>query len=293
MTHTTWGETDTAVYQISKYLSSSRITSKVIIDVDVWLVQSICQQYREKKPSKVHRIEHVHPDPDFKLDLDMAEAIWTIFEGLKNMLEKCSQSNAISFGKDMEKAIKRDHPGLVESHEHANAIWWWVRLKKRCFGDGSGGFAIFATRDLVEGEILYPLMGLMASDSRAEHSRLSEIHPHPSQVKLEKGRMDPRVLVGPLRFINHTCHSFNAEFVAIRSALAFVVQTNKLIKFHDEVFVDYGKDYFEDIEKCRAGTAVGIRKVQALRVQKSPHLGLRGRLKNVGGCIKRGVEIKS
>jgi hypothetical protein len=64
---------------------------------------------------------------------------------------------------------------------------------------------------LVEHEVIYPLIGLMPVDARAEHSRLSEIHPHTSQVGQKAKAEKPRILVGPLRFVNHACRSYNAE----------------------------------------------------------------------------------
>lgn len=89
---------------------------------------------------------------------------------------------------------------------------WGVQLRVRSFaGDNGRGFSIKASRDLVEHEVLYPLMGLMPNDARAEHSRLSEILPHPSQFRNKANTEKGRVLMGPIRLVNHACHSYNAE----------------------------------------------------------------------------------
>jgi hypothetical protein len=76
-----------------------------------------------------------------------------------------------------------------------------VGLQKRKI-DGGLGFGVVAGMDIPEGVYIYELMGMMAADTEAPHSRLSEITPYPSQRK--KGKK-PRVLLGPARFINHDC----------------------------------------------------------------------------------------
>ena len=62
-------------------------------------------------------------------------------------------------------------------------------------------FGIKAKVEIPEGVFIPELLGLMASDTVAEHSGLSEIMPHNDQI----GPREPRILVGPLRFINHSC----------------------------------------------------------------------------------------
>ena len=76
-----------------------------------------------------------------------------------------------------------------------------VALKTRQI-NGELGFSVVAKIDLPEGVYVYQLFGMMAADSEAIHSRLSEIIPYTSQRK--KGK-HPRVLFGPARFINHDC----------------------------------------------------------------------------------------
>ena len=70
------------------------------------------------------------------------------------------------------------------------------------------GFSIIARRDLQPGELIYELVGLIPKDNQAAHTQLSEIIPHPSQVKRAR---KPRILFGPIRFINHDCQAINAD----------------------------------------------------------------------------------
>lgn len=251
-----WGQTKTQEYELAEHLSTAHLASKEVVDVDSWLVQSIFQQYKRKKHSRSHRIRYVHPDPSFKLDLDKAKAIQVIFEEKKSMLVRCSVADAVKFGREMATAINVVSTDLVKAHERQKTIeWcsiaygnlicnpgWGVQLKiKTSKDDDTHGFSIRATRDLVAEEMLYPLIGLLASDSTAEHSHLSELRPHLSQVQEQAETEKPRVLIGPLRFINHACNSFNAQFIPINSTLSFVVCTTKAIKSGQEVFVNYEK----------------------------------------------------
>lgn len=68
-------------------------------------------------------------------------------------------------------------------------------------------FSVVANRPLVENEIIYDLMGIMAIDGDAPHSHLSEITGHTSQPAA--GQV--RILDGAIRFINHSCQKFNCE----------------------------------------------------------------------------------
>jgi hypothetical protein len=73
---------------------------------------------------------------------------------------------------------------------------------------GERGFAIHARRAIQENEVIHELIGMMPLDNDTPHSRLSEITPHPAH---NQSAQDPRILFGPIRFINHLCLHFNAE----------------------------------------------------------------------------------
>jgi hypothetical protein len=77
-------------------------------------------------------------------------------------------------------------------------------------------------------------------------------------------------MIGPLRFVNHLCQSansevrfcvftfiklllsyaFNLKWVAIAGTHAFMLCTKKDVKEGEELFIDYGSDYFGDICPC-------------------------------------------
>lgn len=81
-----------------------------------------------------------------------------------------------------------------------------VRLKVVELG-GNRQLTVVAKRLLLKGEFIYDLIGLIPMDSVTQHSRLSEIFPHPCQPAIR----EERVLDGPIRFLNHSCHGYNVE----------------------------------------------------------------------------------
>lgn len=79
--------------------------------------------------------------------------------------------------------------------------------KRRMTDDKEGhlGFGVQATRDIVKGEYVYELSGLLAIDNDTPHTRLSETTPFGNSSE------EQRVFFGPIRFVNHQCIDFNAE----------------------------------------------------------------------------------
>lgn len=70
------------------------------------------------------------------------------------------------------------------------------------------GFGIFAKVGIRVGVLIWEALGVMPHDNETSHSNLSA-------VTVALGQNQPqgeeRVLVGPLRMINHRCSSFNVE----------------------------------------------------------------------------------
>ena len=62
-------------------------------------------------------------------------------------------------------------------------------------------FGIKAKEDIPTDVFIPELLGLMASDTETDHSGQSAIAPHPKQT----GPREPRMMIGPLRFVNHIC----------------------------------------------------------------------------------------
>jgi hypothetical protein len=80
-----------------------------------------------------------------------------------------------------------------------------ARLYKKIMNDGHMGFGVRATKDIVKGEYVYELSGLLAIDNDTPHTHLSETTPFGDSSQ------DVRVFFGPIRFVNHRCINFNAE----------------------------------------------------------------------------------
>lgn len=72
---------------------------------------------------------------------------------------------------------------------------------------GGLGFGIIARKFIKKDESIYELIGLMPGDDKAARTDLSVIQPHPDQNQSKRAH---RVLFGPVRFLNHLCHSSNA-----------------------------------------------------------------------------------
>lgn len=73
-----------------------------------------------------------------------------------------------------------------------------VELKSSREGDISQMRVVAKVR-IESGEKIYQLFGIMAADNDTEHSMLSAIS------KRHSGGLEPRLLVGPIRFINSDC----------------------------------------------------------------------------------------
>ena len=80
-----------------------------------------------------------------------------------------------------------------------------ARLYQKRLNDGHIGFGVRAMKDIVKGEYVYELLGLLAIDNDTPHTRLSETTPFGNSSE------DVRVFFGPIRFVNHLCVNFNAE----------------------------------------------------------------------------------
>lgn len=134
-----------------------------------------------------------------------------------------------------------------------------VKLSCAAMGPaGTLGFAVHAATNMAKGHEIRELAGLMPKDGRAKHSEVSRIRPASDQN--QSGRVE-RVLFGPIRFINHVCETPNAEvscklehnralrliahqFIAITNSSSFFVVASRDIAVGEELFVDYGKDWF-------------------------------------------------
>ena len=77
-------------------------------------------------------------------------------------------------------------------------------------------FGVKACRDFRPGEYVYELTGLVPTDNAAVHTGLSCTIPHVDQGQ----PLEPHVLCGPIRFVNHHCVSRNVEVRKHRSIMS-------------------------------------------------------------------------
>ncbi|KAJ7284385.1 hypothetical protein C8J57DRAFT_1288277 [Mycena rebaudengoi] len=108
------------------------------------------------------------------------------------------------------------------------APWSVVALKVTHMGSTKElGFAVHASQPLKAGEIIYELAGLLSTDTEAPNfTRLAE---------MEADDGTPRVLIGPIRLVNHDC-SPNAEYMFIPGhPLARTIRVLRDIAAGDEV----------------------------------------------------------
>ncbi|KAJ7856945.1 hypothetical protein B0H14DRAFT_2752016, partial [Mycena olivaceomarginata] len=110
------------------------------------------------------------------------------------------------------------------------------------------GFGITASVPLPANEYIYELAGLILVDGNAEHTRLSQYEATDKTV---------RILIGPLRMVNHNCNP-NAEYLPVDgSKSALTVRTLRDIAAGEEITFYYSVDYFEDEETCPCLTCRG------------------------------------
>ncbi|KAJ6568202.1 hypothetical protein B0H10DRAFT_2082196 [Mycena sp. CBHHK59/15] len=116
------------------------------------------------------------------------------------------------------------------------APWPPVHLKVVQIGQTREvGFGVVASRVLYPGEYIYECIGLLTTDEATDTTELSTItcpHHHTRHV-----------FWGPIRMLNHDCTP-NIQYVEIEDTRAMVAQTLCSIQPGQELFVDYGTDFW-------------------------------------------------
>lgn len=130
--------------------------------------------------------------------------------------------------------------------------------------EGRCQFGIKARVPIPRGTFLHCLIGLMASDSKyADQVELSVITPHHDNL----GPPENRILVGPLRFINHSCLpnievsttglilyrlkvTCFTQWCAVKNTDAYVPWAKKAIVKDEELFANYGEGWWNEKESC-------------------------------------------
>ena len=164
---------------------------------------------------------------------------------------------------------------------------------------------LIALANIEEGELIFEVVGVMSEDDYNGET-FSVIRPHRSQA-CGFGR---RILVGPLRFANHSCspnasvsdyHPSNAPPFEPRhqaypcpQSLGWILQTRRKIAAGQPITISYGTDYWSSgsclCEKCHPGE-LRVKTVAATHTPEERR-DTRGKRKSDeeesdGGCAKR------
>ncbi|KDR65068.1 hypothetical protein GALMADRAFT_82314 [Galerina marginata CBS 339.88] len=266
-----WNQGDSNKFSLVNHLSLVILSSSAILHIDPLIVNALFAQQKAKSESKTHNIQTI------SLEMNMepfAHAIiWSMFEKIKHQLNIQDPPAYMSTAEKLAKSILSLYPLFVwenkKSESLATLSWYLdrciaaytlvinpeaiVHLKVKLLGHANQkGFAIHATKDIIKGEYIQELLGLMPEDRTKNYTDLSTITPHPDNCNNDKNSsFDEKLLIGPIRFINHRCFSYNVEFVAVRNTYAFTVVATKDIKASEEILLCYGVNYFkEDGSKC-------------------------------------------
>jgi hypothetical protein len=299
-----WGQHDTPRFRLFNHLSQQRISSADMLACDDLLARSIFGQKTSKSMKRSWTLQTMMVG--YVSNSSTESDILREFEQVKPELNRCLMESLdtdviLKMVKELSLRIIHKHLMTQFSEGVCTAVQWWVvysilaiyiiylkchrqilshtlpllsgsavALKVVELG-GHRQLTVVTKRPLLEGELLYDLIGLMPTDSLTPHSHLSEIFPHSSQP----AKHQARVLDGSIRFLNHSCHKFNAEvsglifwrtdvnadaqlielqWIAIEGQLAFTVQTLKAISSGEEILVNYGKEYFDEQFPCKCAT---------------------------------------
>ncbi|KDR65286.1 hypothetical protein GALMADRAFT_148808 [Galerina marginata CBS 339.88] len=234
-------------------LSLSVLSSQAILHIDPLIVNALFGQQKEKSENRSHNIQTI------SLNTNMEpfghSIIWSMFEKVKHNLNFQDPLGYIATVKKLATSIFAYYPLLVcenKEKESLETLSWCiaayslvinraaiVHLKVKPLGHANQkGFAIYANKDIIQGEYIEELLGLMPEDRAEKYTDLSTITPHTDNCN--DGSFEEKLLIGPIRFINHRCVSYNVEFVAIRDTYAFTVMATKNIKADEEILLCYG-----------------------------------------------------
>ncbi|KAJ7658706.1 hypothetical protein DFH06DRAFT_1195693 [Mycena polygramma] len=125
------------------------------------------------------------------------------------------------------------------------ASWSLVSLRMRAIGGvGPRQFAVIAEENIPPQTTLHELTGLLSSspaDGRS-HTNLSVMY------DLDGER---RVLMGPIRMLNHSCNP-NTDFLFLKSGNghAVTVRANRQIQKDEEITVSYGRQFWTAGNHC-------------------------------------------
>ncbi|KAF8964935.1 hypothetical protein BDZ97DRAFT_1918635 [Flammula alnicola] len=247
-----------AAQPLAQSLIDEMFTSETLIAVDSVLSMSIFGQQTRKKTHRTHNMQLLAVQ--LNIQQEERQAINARFRS--SGLEKYSFDDPGGYKATADRLAAEMYQAFSSlsalGPEAVPVISWFlaaysmvineagsVKLSTLPMGRGKElGFSIQAKKDFKKNEIIYELLGLMPMDNETPHSRLSEVRVHSSQNQ-PSGSV--RVLSGPIRFVNHLCKEFNAAFMSVTETSALYAYATRKIRYGEEITLDYGDDYFEDV----------------------------------------------
>ncbi|KAJ7806312.1 hypothetical protein B0H13DRAFT_2387166 [Mycena leptocephala] len=209
------------------------------IVADDLIVPALFAQVSKKTASNVHTVAHLSETPViqdirhvqqlrslFKQHQEQLLAVDQTYDGLKTKTTALFDEMWLTMNLPAES--QRLQSGLS-----AHTLYFWRHGPQSNY-----------VRDLKANEFIYELSGLMSIDFVADHTNLS--------VVTYPGESTKHILFGPIRLINHDCRP-NVEFVHVTDTYAMTIQTNRAISQGEQLFIDYGREYWEDTQspvKC-------------------------------------------
>ncbi|KAJ7880229.1 hypothetical protein B0H13DRAFT_2542280 [Mycena leptocephala] len=251
-----WGDGATRRARWAKRLAKGFFPAHLAIVADDLIVPALFAQVSKKTASNVHTVAHLSETPViqdirhvqqlrslFKQHQEQLLAVDQTYDGLKTKTTALFDEMWLT----MNLPAESYHALLWALRAYTVLLAPWSPVQLRVLRMGplhTKGFAIFASRDLKANEFIYELSGLMSIDFVADHTNLS--------VVTYPGESTKHILFGPIRLINHDCRP-NVEFVHVTDTYAMTIQTNRAISQGEQLFIDYGREYWEDTQspvKC-------------------------------------------
>ncbi|KAJ7829588.1 hypothetical protein B0H14DRAFT_3143865 [Mycena olivaceomarginata] len=242
------------------------ITAKTAIECDDIVVLALYSQLARRSRARRHNTATLSLHPDVPSELrarirslyeESKKTIWHQDQTQQGLLKATTALFAEIWESSRELLVnlhgvygaRKALRWCFDAYCILQAPWSVVSLKVLPLGpEQTRGFGIAASVPLTAKEYIYELAGLISVDGNAEHTRLSEYEATDKTIRL---------LIGPLRMVNHDCNP-NAEYLPVDgSKSALKVRTLRDIAAGEEITFLYSADYFEDEGICPCRTCQG------------------------------------
>ncbi|KAF8221993.1 hypothetical protein L208DRAFT_1324861 [Tricholoma matsutake] len=250
-----WGSGDKDKFYIAEVLRRARLSSQSVVHIDSLVISAILMP----RDFPIHSLsrDRIEESLDMKTKLQMKQ----MYDAYKKRLGHGGAAWYMTITSDLATKMWNSFEilwGGEDSKETLFKLHRILRAYTAVILDSSDmrvkvisnkrEFGIEASRAFRPGEYIYELVGLVPTDNLADHTNLSVVTPHVDQGEA----LEPRVLFGPICFINHHCVSHNVQYVPLHGC-AFTILVTKPIEEGEELFADYGPGWFEEGEcPCRS-----------------------------------------